>query len=175
MSLLTMSSLPLLASKSLAADESTSASSLEPFKVLFTVQTDAKQNDTSEIEIEVRPDWAPIAAARFKELVESGFYNDSRFVRVLPGFVAQFGIAADPKLNKEWILCEKSCRALPDEPRAESNKRGTLSFASSGKNSRQTQVRCWERNDITSRNYIPVYDYPSQYYRMHLSCIVLFL
>ncbi len=111
-----------------------------PFTVILSVQTDAKSDATSDIEIEVRPDWAPLASKRFRELVELGFYNDSRFFRVLPGYVAQFGIAADPKLNKEWMFCEKNCRALPDEPRKEKNKRGTLSFASSGKNSRQTQV-----------------------------------
>eukprot|EP00979_Chaetoceros_neogracilis_P004453 scaffold787_cov285-Chaetoceros_neogracile.AAC.17 len=112
----------------------------DPFRIILTVQTDVKSEVTSEIEIEVRPDWAPLAAKRFKELVEIGYYNESRFHRVLPGYVAQFGIAADPGLNKEWMFCETNCKALPDEARKQRNKRGTLSFASSGKNSRQTQI-----------------------------------
>jgi peptidyl-prolyl cis-trans isomerase A (cyclophilin A) len=109
------------------------------FKVLMKVQLD--KETAGEIEIEVFPEWAPLAASRFRELAELGFYNDARFFRVLPGYIAQFGIAADPALNKEWLFCESRCKALPDEPRKQPNKKGTLTFAaSSGKNSRQTQV-----------------------------------
>ena len=88
--------------------------------------------------VEVLPEWAPLAAARFRELVESGYYTDCRFHRVLPGYVAQFGIAADPKVAMTW-LC-RTCKRLPDEPLRVSNKRGTLSFASGGKDTRQAQV-----------------------------------
>lgn len=128
-----------------------------PFRVLLTVQVDAQT--TGEIEIEVVPSWAPRAAARFQDLVRSGFYDDARFYRVLPGYVAQFGIASDPQRNQEWVSCRRrsssssrpredvgapsdDCRYAPlqDEPRTERNKKGTLSFASSGENSRQTQV-----------------------------------
>ena len=110
-----------------------------PFKVLLKVELD--KETSGEIEIEVMPEWAPLAASRFRELAELGFYDDSRFFRVLPGYIAQFGIAADPALNKEWLFCESRCKALPDEPRKQPNKKGTLTFAaSSGKNSRQTQV-----------------------------------
>jgi peptidyl-prolyl cis-trans isomerase A (cyclophilin A) len=156
-----------------ATATATAAAAAEPFTVILTVQIDGQnQNDDiktySEIEIEVRPDWAPLASNRFKELVQSGFYIDSRFFRVLPGYVAQFGISADPQLNKEWMFCgvdvdvdvddklqsnnnsnsninsnsnNNNCHPpLIDEPRKEHNKRGTLSFASSGKNSRTTQV-----------------------------------
>lgn len=84
--------------------------------------------------------WAPLASERFRELIEARFFDDSRFFRVIPNYVAQFGIASDPALNKEWMFCERSCRALVDEPRLQSNRAGTLSFASSGKNSRQTQI-----------------------------------
>jgi len=111
-----------------------------PYNVRLTVQLDRKNEITSDIIIEVRPDWAPLASNRFKELIDVGFYNEARFFRVLPNYVAQFGIASNSELNKEWMFCEKNCRALPDEPRIEHNKKGTLSFASSGKNSRQTQV-----------------------------------
>jgi peptidyl-prolyl cis-trans isomerase A (cyclophilin A) len=158
---------------SITATATAAAAAAEPFTVILTVQIDGQnQNDDiktySEIEIEVRPDWAPLASNRFKELVQSGFYIDSRFFRVLPGYVAQFGISADPQLNKEWMFCgvdvdvdvddklqsnnnsnsninsnsnNNNCHPpLIDEPRKEHNKRGTLSFASSGKNSRTTQV-----------------------------------
>lgn len=112
----------------------------EPFRVIFSIQTDRSNEKQDDVEIEVIPDWAPLASARFKELVETGFYDGSRFHRVLPFYVAQFGISAEKSKNKEWIFCERNCKSIPDEPRLVNNKRGTLSFASSGKNSRQTQV-----------------------------------
>ena len=136
--IIALSSLTFIDPKDAAfAEDSTTQ---QPFNVILSVQTDRDSDETKDVEIEVRPDWAPLAAARFKELVEIGFYDGSRFHRVLPLYVAQFGIAPDPKLNKEWMFCERNCKSLPDEPRMVSNKKGTLSFASSGKNSRQTQV-----------------------------------
>lgn len=146
---------------SIFGSDVSAADSDDPFNVILTVQTDMKKEETSEIEIEVRPDWAPLAAQRFKELVETGFFNESRFHRVLPGYVAQFGIAADPALNKEWMFSENNCKALPDEARTQGNKRGTLSFASSGKNSRQTQIfinlgnNDGPPNFLDAQNFVP--------------------
>mmetsp|Transcript_7206 Transcript_7206/g.10325 ORF Transcript_7206/g.10325 Transcript_7206/m.10325 type:complete len:301 (-) Transcript_7206:83-985(-) len=111
-----------------------------PFIVELEIQLDPRDEKSSNIEIEVYPEMAPLAAARFRELVEIGFYDEAKFFRVLPGYIAQFGIASNADFNKEWILCEKSCRSISDEKRKLSNKKGTLSFASSGKDSRQTQV-----------------------------------
>jgi len=125
----------VLAPPPAAAD---AAASPAPYRVRLLVQLDPATTGT--LEMEVRPAWAPAAARRFRTLVERGFYDGSRFHRVLPGYVAQFGISADPALNKEWLLCGKGCRALEDEPRTEKNKKGTVSFASGGKNGRQTQV-----------------------------------
>ena len=105
----------LVAPQPTLATEETSS----PFTVELQMQLD--QDTVGTIEIEVHPEWAPLAAERFKELVTSGFYNDARVFRVLPNYVAQFGIASDPALNKEWIFCEKLCRALPDEPRVVPN------------------------------------------------------
>lgn len=143
----------------------------EPFTVVFAVRTDSqKPDDLSILEIEVRPDWAPLAAARFQRLVEEGFYNDAPFFRVLPGYVAQFGISADPALNRRWVYCDderaeavaNTCQPpLPDEPRLESNQRGTISFASSGKNSRRTQVFVNLANNggppnfLDAQNFVP--------------------
>jgi len=146
------------------------SASLKPFRVLFMVQIDSqKPNDLSEIEIEVRPDWAPLAAERFRNLVELGFYKDAPFFRVLPGYVAQFGISSDPKLNKQWVYCDttdeeakRSCQPnLLDEPRTQPNKKGTLSFASSGKNSRKTQIFINLANNdgppnfLDAQNFVP--------------------
>jgi len=117
-----------------------------PFTVQFTIQLDpaSNPNEISQVEIEVYPDWAPLATSRFKELCTSGFYNNCPFFRVLPGFIAQFGISSNTDLNKQWLYCEEgstNCKQpLPDEKRLVPNKKGTLSFASSGKNTRRTQV-----------------------------------
>ena len=86
--------------------------------------------------IEVNPAWAPNGAARFRELVEAGFYNDTRFFRVLDGFVAQFGINGTPATNSMW-----SNRTIPDDSVVRSNTRGYITFAqTSAPNSRTTQL-----------------------------------
>ncbi|MEZ5401758.1 MAG: peptidylprolyl isomerase [Bryobacteraceae bacterium] len=85
--------------------------------------------------ITVHRDWAPLAADRFYNLVKNGFYNGSPFHRVMPGFVAQFGIHPTPAVNAAW-------RAVPmkDEPVKKSNTLGTIGFAADGANSRTTQI-----------------------------------
>jgi peptidyl-prolyl cis-trans isomerase A (cyclophilin A) len=85
--------------------------------------------------VKVRPEWAPQGAKRFRELVESGFYDGARFFRVVPGFMVQFGISGDPKVSEEWR--EKT---IPDDPVTQSNQRGYVTFATSGPDSRTTQV-----------------------------------
>jgi peptidyl-prolyl cis-trans isomerase A (cyclophilin A) len=86
--------------------------------------------------IEVRREWAPLAADRFYTLVRRGFYNDARFFRVLNGFMAQFGLNGDPKIQGEYALAN-----LVDEPPKQSNLRGFVSFAKeSTPNTRYTMV-----------------------------------
>lgn len=110
-------------------------------RVRFDVDVgDGRPGEAGSFWVEVRPDWAPLAAARFKELVEVGFFNDARFYRTIPGYIAQFGVAADPALNKEWCVGYRTCKLLPDEKAKVSNRKGTLSFASGGPGTRQTQM-----------------------------------
>jgi len=85
--------------------------------------------------IEVRKEWAPKGTERFWKLVTSRFFDDSRFYRVRPGFIVQFGIAGDPAVQSLW-----NAAPLADDPRRESNLRGTVSFAQAGPGSRRTQV-----------------------------------
>jgi peptidyl-prolyl cis-trans isomerase A (cyclophilin A) len=79
--------------------------------------------------------WAPRGADRAYYLVRSGFYDGARFFRVLPGFVAQFGASGDPAVNKVWER-----RTFPDDSVKESNRRGTVAFATAGPNTRTTQL-----------------------------------
>lgn len=93
--------------------------------------------DTSKgpVVIEVHRAWAPLGADRFYELVKSGYYDGARFFRVLPGFMAQFGIAADPKTTAKWKDAN-----LQDDPVTQSNTRGMVTFATAGPNTRTTQM-----------------------------------
>jgi len=84
--------------------------------------------------VEVHRGLAPHGADRFYNLVKHGFYDDCRFFRVIDGLVAQTGMNGDPAIQSAW-----SSAIIPDDPRKESNKRGTLTFASAGPNSRSTQ------------------------------------
>jgi len=100
----------------------------EKFRVtLFTTK--------GEIVVEVVRAWAPRGADRFYNLVKLGFFDDTRFFRVLPGFVAQFGLHGNPKVNAAWREAE-----IEDDPPAKPNERGTIAFAKAGPNSRTTQV-----------------------------------
>jgi len=86
--------------------------------------------------VQVTRAWAPKGADRFYNLVKHGFYNDSRFFRVLPNFMAQFGIHADPKVQAPWREAN-----ITDDPVTQSNKRGFVTFAKTGApNSRSTQI-----------------------------------
>lgn len=89
-----------------------------------------------ELVVQVTRAWSPLGADRFWNLVRNGFYNDATFFRVLPGFVAQFGLSANPAVNAAW----QNARIQDDASTVQSNKRGTLSFATSGPNSRTTQI-----------------------------------
>ena len=85
--------------------------------------------------VETHRDWAPLGADRFFNLVKNGFYDDATFFRVLPGFMAQFGIHAKPAVSKVWEPA-----TIKDDPATQSNKRGYLSYATSGPNTRTTQM-----------------------------------
>jgi peptidyl-prolyl cis-trans isomerase A (cyclophilin A) len=86
--------------------------------------------------IAVQREWAPLAADRFYNLVNNGFYNDSRFFRVLDGFMAQFGLHADPDVQAAWRSAN-----LKDEPVTKSNTRGFVTFTrESSPNSRYTMI-----------------------------------
>jgi homoserine O-acetyltransferase len=87
------------------------------------------------IVIAVHTDWAPHGAARFYELVKSGYYDDTRFFRVVKGQWAQFGIHGDPRVATAWRT-----RTIPDDPNKASVVRGRVAFAFKDPNGRTTQV-----------------------------------
>jgi peptidyl-prolyl cis-trans isomerase A (cyclophilin A) len=85
--------------------------------------------------VDVNRAWAPNGADRFYNLVKNGFYDGVRFFRVLDGFMAQFGINGDPNISAQWRAAQ-----IPDDPVRQSNKRGFITYAMAGKNTRTTQV-----------------------------------
>jgi peptidyl-prolyl cis-trans isomerase A (cyclophilin A) len=89
------------------------------------------------IVIEVHRDWSPLGADRFYNLVSNGFFDGVRFFRVIPNFMAQFGINGNPAVNSAWDKVD-----LKDDPGGkQSNTRGTISYGNTGQpNSRGTQV-----------------------------------
>ena len=98
---------------------------------LFKVRLDTSKGP---VVIEVHKDWAPVGAQRFYELVKTGFYNGARFFRVVPNFVVQFGLAADPSLTKKWD------KPIKDDPVTQTNRTGSVVFATAGPNTRTTQL-----------------------------------
>jgi peptidyl-prolyl cis-trans isomerase A (cyclophilin A) len=93
--------------------------------------------DTSkgEFVIEVTRAWSPNGADRFYNLVKNGFYDNCRFFRVVENFMVQFGINGDPKLSAVWRAAQ-----FKDDPANQSNKRGYITFATAGPNTRTTQL-----------------------------------
>jgi len=86
--------------------------------------------------IEAHREWAPLAADRFYNLVKNGFYDGTRFFRVRPGFMAQFGLNGNPEIQSAWQRA-----FLRDEPVTQKNVRGFVTFTTEGRpQSRFTQI-----------------------------------
>lgn len=98
----------------------------ESYKVKF-------ETTKGDFVIEVYGKWAPLGAARFHDLITDGHFDNAKFFRVLPGFVVQFGLPADPKAAKSYAN-------LSDDSVEQSNVKGTITFATAGPNTRTTQV-----------------------------------
>lgn len=93
------------------------------------------QTSKGDFVVEVTRAWAPNGADRFYNLVKNGYYDGARFFRVIKDFMVQFGINGDPAVNAVWQEA-----SIPDDPVLQSNKRGMVTFATRGPNSRTTQV-----------------------------------
>ncbi len=100
--------------------------------------------------IELHRDLSPHGVDRFYNLVRAGYFDDARFFRVIKDRWAQFGIAADPKLATSWRT-----KTIPDDPRRESNSRGTVAFAFAVPNGRTTQVFINLRDNAASHDKEP--------------------
>ena len=100
----------------------------ESFKVKF-------ETTKGSFVVEVTRAWSPLGADRFYNLAKSGYFDGIRFFRVVPNFVVQFGIHGEPSVSSAW----KDAK-VQDDPVKESNKKGTITYAKAGPNTRTTQV-----------------------------------
>lgn len=98
----------------------------------FTVKFTTTAGD---FDVHVTRAWAPLGADRFYNLVKHGYFTNAAFFRVVPGFVVQFGLSANPNVNKAWEDAK-----ISDDPVTQSNHPGYLTFATSGPNTRTTQL-----------------------------------
>ena len=85
--------------------------------------------------LETHRNWGPIGADRLYNLSRAGFFDDSRFYRVVPNYIAQFGIAGSPEVAGIW-----RGEAIADDPPRGSNTRGTFGYAMTGPGTRTTQI-----------------------------------
>jgi len=108
--------------------ESWSRQAPDTFKVKFTTSQ-------GDVTIQVTRAWAPLGADRFYNLVDNGFYDGVKFFRVIEGFMAQFGINGNPEVSAVWRE-----QPINDDPNAQQNSRGRVTFAMSGKDSRTSQL-----------------------------------
>lgn len=100
----------------------------EEFKARF-------ETTKGNFDIYAKREWSPKGVDRLYQLITSEFYTDIAIFRVVPNFVAQFGIHTDSTLNSAWKKYK-----ISDEPVMKENFRGTISFARGGKESRTTQL-----------------------------------
>jgi peptidyl-prolyl cis-trans isomerase A (cyclophilin A) len=103
------------------------AASPDSFRVKFATSK-------GDFTVDVTRAWAPKGADRFYRLVSEGYFKDIRFFRVLPGFMAQFGMSGNPALTAKMDTLR-----ISDDPVTQSNKRGMVTFAMAGPNTRSSQ------------------------------------
>jgi peptidyl-prolyl cis-trans isomerase A (cyclophilin A) len=85
--------------------------------------------------VEAQRSWSPAGVDRFHYLVRNRFYDETRFFRVVSRFMVQFGISGDPKVSAVWAE-----RFIRDDQVLHGNERGTVTFATAGRDSRSTQL-----------------------------------
>jgi peptidyl-prolyl cis-trans isomerase A (cyclophilin A) len=120
--------LPEGANPALLDPSKANEASPEHFKVKF-------ETTKGDFVVQVDRDKAPNGAARFYNLVKIGFYDQAGFFRAIEGFMIQFGISAYPDVSGRWRDAP-----IQDDPVVGSNKKGMVTFATSGPNSRTTQI-----------------------------------
>jgi peptidyl-prolyl cis-trans isomerase A (cyclophilin A) len=102
--------------------------------------------------VEATRSWSPRGVDRFHELLRIGYFKEGRFFRVVPGFIAQFGVHKDYDTHRMWRQL-----FIADDPRKQNNTRGTLAFAQSEQHTRSTEVfiNLADNPALDEQNFIP--------------------
>ena len=132
-------------STSLVAQEAPGAKLKSPEALKETAPAEYKaafDTTAGPFVVAVHRAWAPKGADRFYNLVKNGYYDGCRFFRVIPNFMVQFGINGTTSIQAPW-----SNANITDDPVKQSNRRGTITFATAGPNSRTSQVFINFRNN----------------------------
>ena len=85
--------------------------------------------------VRLRRAWSPLGVDRFHALVRQRYFDDVAFHRTIRNFVAQFGLHGDTVVSRAW-----RGKSITDEPVKATNRKGTLSYARGGPNTRTTQL-----------------------------------
>ncbi|HAM35697.1 MAG TPA: peptidylprolyl isomerase [Elusimicrobia bacterium] len=120
---------PPVASSALLAPEKAAEQAPAVFKTRFSTTK-------GDFTVEVHRDWAPHGADRFYNLVRVGYFDDAAFFRAVEGFMVQFGLHGSAEVNAKW----REARIPDDAPTGQSNKRGFVTFATAGPNTRTSQI-----------------------------------
>lgn len=116
---------------------------------VFRVKFETTQGDFI---VQATKSWSPRGVDRFHELLRMHYFNEGRFFRVVPGFVAQFGVHKDYDVHDRWRKY-----FILDDPRVEKNLRGTLAFAQSEPNTRATEIfiNLADNPALDAQNFVP--------------------
>jgi peptidyl-prolyl cis-trans isomerase A (cyclophilin A) len=116
---------------------------------VFRVKFETSQGDFT---VEATRAWAPHGVDRFHELLRMRYFDQGRFFRVVPGFVAQFGVHRDFKVHDVWREF-----FIVDDPPSQNNARGTLAIAKSGPNTRATEIfiNLADNPALDEENFVP--------------------
>ena len=150
-------SLALLAADAAAFPESTHPAMLDPSKATAQAPATFKakfETTKGAVVFDCTRAWAPNGVDRFYNLVRIGFFDDVAIFRVVPGFVAQWGIHGDPKVSSVWQSAN-----IPPDPPTQSNTRGMLTYAMAGRpDTRSTQVfiNYGDNSSLDAQGFAPI-------------------
>jgi len=128
--LLALGTIGAMAGEESAKKDASHPALLDPSKANETAPAEYRvkfETTKGDFLIDVKREWAPVAADRFYNMVKIGYFNEVPFYRVVEGFVAQFGFTGDPAINKVW-----TDNFMDDDPVKHPNEAGTLVFANRG-------------------------------------------
>jgi len=113
----------------------------------------AMETSRGRVDVMIRKNWSALGAGRFYDLLNEKHFDGARFFRVLPNYIAQFGLSGNPAVDQVW-----RSRGIDDEPVKHTNAHGTLTFAKGGPNTRSTQLffNLKDNSPLDSLGFAPI-------------------